>query len=374
MKQFFLHIVLILFLMPNTILSQEDKDAFYESIQPYLYENPDKAIVIAQEKIEQEKNVDIQIKYYLYLSKAFTAKRDFDASFKTLLNARELVKKSSNIESQIDVLILIAIQYQQMELYNKCLETLDEVDGICNSLDYNFVTKKYAWLGKIYAIRGIIYKSSENYDIALEKFYKAIENLQNATQSVANVNNTSIVYYNIGYCYLFLDKNTEAENSFKKSIQFAEKSNAISLEAYALKGLGDNYFSKKEYQLALENFEKAKIKAQKIGDLVLNEGIFKGLADSYLSIGEFKQYTTNNDLYKKAQFEREQSELKSINSLINNLDNNAKIEITNMENKYNFLNISIWLTTLFISIFLIVKIIKNTKFNREKQKRINEII
>ncbi|MEZ4853748.1 tetratricopeptide repeat protein [Flavobacterium sp.] len=373
MKLFIFHIILII-LLPNSSFSQEKNDTFYESIQPYLYENPNKAITIAKNKISEEKNIDIQIKYYLYLAKAYTAKRDFDASFKTLLNAKAIVEKSSNIASKIDVLILIAIQYQQMELYNKCLETLDEVDAICANLNTTFSNEKYSWLGKIYAIRGIIYKSSENYDIALEKFLKAIHNLKNAPQSIANTNNTSIVYYNMGYCFLLLHNNSEAEINFKKAINYAKKSKAVSLEAYALKGLGDNYFLQKEYNLALTNFENAKVKASKIGDVVLNEGIYKGLADSYLSIGNFNEYNVHNELYKKTQFEREQNELKSINSLLNNIDNTTQNSIKEMENRYTIITTSIAIITFLMSFFFIFKTLKINKLNKEKQKRIAAII
>lgn len=374
MKQLILHIIFFFLFLPLVLMGQEKNDTYYESIQPLLYENPDKAIVIAKEKISQEENIDAKIKYHLYLSKAYTAKRNFDNSFKTLLEAKELLKNTTNIESKIDVLINISIQYQQMELYNKCFETLDEVDSICNNLDSNFLSKKNSWLGKIFAIRGIIYKSTQNYDIALDKFFKSIENLNKAPQSIPNINNTSIVYYNIGYCYLSLNKTDEAKLFFLKSIEYAKYSNAISLEAYALKGLGDNYFSKNDYKLAIENLENAKIKAKNIGDLVLNEGIFKGLADNYLSIGNFENYITNNELYKKTQFEREQSELKSINSLVNNLSENSKIEVEKKSKNFWIVNFLIISFTLVLSTFLIFKILKMMRENKLKQKRINEIM
>ena len=373
MKQLILHII-FLSLLPLVLMGQEKSDAYYESIQPYLYENPDKAIAIAKQKISEEQNIDNKIKYHLYLSKAYTAKRNFDESFKSLLEAKELLKSSTNIESKIDVLILIAIQYQQMELFNKCFETLDEVDSICNNLDQTFSDKKYSWLGKIFAIRGIIYKSTENYDIALEKFFKSLENLSKAPQTIPNINNTSIVYYNIGYSYLSLNKTDEAENYFIKSIEYAKSSKAISLEAYALKGLGDNYFIKNEYLLAIENLENAKLKAQNIGDLVLNEGIYKGLADNYLSTSNFERYILNNELYKKTQFEREQNELKSINSLVNNLSENSKIEINKTKENYWIINSIIIFLSIAISVILLFRIKRNLKENYIKQKRINEII
>lgn len=353
--------------------SQKEKDTVYDNIQSYLYEDPAEAIKIAQKLIKAETNIDKKIKYTLYLSKAYTATRNTDESYKTLLKAQELLKNSTDVVSKIDVMLIIAIQYQQMELYNKSFETLDKADEMCNQLDPKYEKQKNAWLGKSFAVKGIIYKSQGNMDIALQKFLTSLKYLEKAEQSTPNVNNTSIVYYNIGYCHLNSRKFSESERSFKKSIEFAEKSKAESLTAYAMKGLAENYAMQRENQKSLELLSLANEKSESIGDLLLNEGIAKSMAYNYLSLGNFDQYLANYDRYKKIQFNREQSDLKSINSLLNNLDVNLNAEVKKQSKKALITNFLLILVSILISSFLAWKIFQKNRKNKLSQKKLENL-
>lgn len=374
MKKLMKIMLFVLISFSGFLKSQAAKDTAYENIQPYLYENPDKAIKIGKIRIESETNIDEKIKYHLYLSKAYTAKRNMDESYKTLLKAQKLLETSTNLESKINVLTLIAIQYQQMELYSKSFEILDEVDQLCENLDPKFDKQKYSWLGKSFAVKGIIYKSQDNWDIALEKFAVAIRNFEKTEQSVPTINNISIVYYNIGYCYINQNKFSLAESSFQKSISYAQKSDAQSLQAYAMKGLAENFAFQDQPQKAIDVLETAAKKSEKIGDLVLDEGIYKLLSDNYLVIGNFDKYMINNELYKKVHFEREQSELESINSLIDNIGENTEKEISHSDYKFGVLEVIMILISLALSGFLLFKILKINKNNKIKKDKIHDLI
>lgn len=368
--------ILLLFLLLSFSLvkSQEQKDAYFESIQAYLYEDPNKAIEVAQKIINVETNPDKKIKYYLYLSKAYTAKRNPDESLKVLLKAQELLKTTVNIQSKIDVLITIAIQYQQMELYQKSFLVLNEVDKLCSNLPSELLSQKNSWLGKTFAIKGIIYKSQKNHELALQKFFSAISYFEKTEQNIPNINNISIVYYNIGYCYFNLNKIPDSEKYFYKSIEFAKKSTALSLEAYALKGLADSYAKQNNRKQAIELLQLAKNKADKIDDLSLDEGIYSALAENYLSTGQFNLYLKSNDLYKKVKFEKEQSELKSINTLINNLENQELIKLTETTESSWIIKILLIASCILISGILLMKTVKIYRKNQIKKNKIAELI
>lgn len=374
MKQFIKILFLVLLILPFSLKCQEEKDIAIEKINKFLYENPDKAIEEGKKLVSSESDIDKKIKYLLYLSKAYTAKRNTDESLKTLLQAQELVNTSKDVKSKIDVLIIIAIQYQQMELYSKSFETLDEAEKLANELDPESEIQKNSWLGKSYAVKGMIYKSQGNNDIALEKFFKSTDFFEKSSQNGTSVNNLSVVYYNIAYCYFNEKDYKKAENYFLKSLIYAKKSKAQSLQAFALKGLAENYSAQNNHQKALQLLEEAKNKAQNIGDLVLNEGIYKGLAENYLSSGQFSEYLQNNDAYRKVQFEREQSELKSISSLITNSDAQYNAELKKINQKQNLI---IWISVILGSIiatFLTLKILKKSKNNQLVREKIQELI
>jgi tetratricopeptide (TPR) repeat protein len=358
----------------SSVKSQDKKDAFYDSIQKYLYEDPNKAIEVANKMITNETDPDKKIKYYLYLSKAYTAKRNPDESLKVLLKAQELLKTTVDVQSKIDVLITIAIQYQQMELYQKSFATLDEVDKLCQQLTPEFSDQKNSWLGKTFAIKGIIYKSQKNNDIALQKFLSAINYFQKAEQNIPTVNNISIVYYNIGYCYLNLDQIQNSEKYFQKAIEYAKKSKAQSLEAYALKGLAESYGQQNNRDKAIEFLEIAKNKADKIDDLSLDEGIYKALSENYLSRGQFGLYLKNNEIYKKVQFEKQQSELKSINTLINNIGDQQKVQLEKAGKESWMTKIILIVISILLSAFVLIRTIKINSQNKIYKKKIRELI
>ena len=371
MKKLLLILVVLYSLNLN---AQVKEDSIHERLTKYLYENPDLAIKEANKLLADETDIDKKIKYHLYLAKAFTAKRNPDESFKTLMQAQELLKKSDDVISKIDVLIIIAIQYQQMELYSKSFETLEEADKLCEKLQEQNNEQKYNWLGKSNTIKGIIYKSQGNNEIALEKFFDAIHYFEKTSQSVPVLSNISIVYYNIGYCYFNLKDSKNAEKYFLKSLSDAEKSKAQSLQAFALKGLAENYAAQNNHKKALELLENAKEKAKNIGDLVLNEGIYKGLAENYLISGNFESYVVNDDAYRKSQFEREQSELKSINSLMNNVtENNNKLK-KDISSKNTTVTVVSLLISIIISCVLLLLTLRKNKKNQELKKKIQALI
>lgn len=375
MRKYTVLFLMFMLFLPLAMKAQnKSNDSVFKEIQHYLYENPDKAIEVSNKIIDSEKDPDKKLKYYLFLSKAYTAKRNSDASYKTLLKAQQLLEDSKDFTAKIDAMILIAIQYEQMELYTKSFEVLDQVDALCNNLNAEYNLQKNSWLGKSYAIKGIIYKSQKNNEIALKKFFTSIQNFEKAEQTVPTINNISIVYYNIGYTFINVNNFVEAEKYFNKSLIYAQKSKAHSLEAYALKGLADLNSLQDNPQKAVELLETAKVKAQNIGDLVLSEGIYKGLADNYLSIGNFQKHVEYNDLYKKTQFEKEQNELQSINSFIDNTEKEKTEKLETDNKKHLIINVLISIFTFLILGFFVFKIVKKYKKNQALRKQIQELI
>lgn len=354
--------------------AQKVDDTFFKKMNTYIYENPEKAI---REGIRLEKNAtaaDIKIKYLLFLSKAYTAKRDIDKSLDVLLKAQELSQKSNNPSIKIDVFIITAIQYQHMELYNKSFEMLDKAENIAQNLDSNLDPVKNAWLGKSNAVKGIIYRSQGNYEIALSKFLKSIDYFEQAEQNKPNINNISIVYYNIAYNYIDQNNYEMAHHYFSKSLHFAEKSEAKSLQAFALKGLAQNYSIQNNPMMSLQLLNKAVVKAEKIGDLTLNEGIYKGLSNTYLTIGNFSLYHKNKEIYKKIKFDREQIELKSINSFIDNLRKNYNYQIEQLKNRNKIISHISLFFGIILCLILSYKIYQINKDNKNKAKKIQRLI
>jgi tetratricopeptide (TPR) repeat protein len=369
-----LKIISILFLICQiSVFAQKISDSsLLKKANLEIYDNPDNAIRIVKNLLKKEKDIPKSISLYMLLSTANIAKRDFNESLKYILKAKELGSKTNDLKIQTKVLISVAIQYQQMELFSKSLETLDEADEYLAKLpDDSFV--KNSETARSYAIRGMIYKSQSNSEIALEKFLKSIESFKkiNSPKTYANM---SIVFYNIGHCYLNLNQIDKAEQAFLESAKYAQNNQAKSLEAFALKGMAEVYKQKQQHQTALDFLMKAENLCKNTNDLVLNEGIFKEMADNYLALGNQNQYQIYNKKYFEMRFKREQNELNSINQAIDNHNKETLIKSEELTTQFTYCLASvIGLGILIIALFLsfIFKIRRqNKKYHQEIQRLI----
>ncbi len=370
-----IHIVLLgILLWQNPLSGQKiSDDSLMKIANKEIYNNPDKAIEIGKKLLQKETDINKSIKIYLLLSTAGIAKRNFDESLKYILKARELVQKANNPKIETTFLIMAAIQYQQMELFSKSLETLDEADESMAKLPDNSYLRHFE-TGRGYALRGMIYKSQSNPEIALQEFLIAVKNFEKIEEKKKTYFNQSIVYYNIGYCYLSLNQLKKSELAFMKSMEFARLIKANSLEAFALKGLAEMNKYKNQNQIALSQLLKAKQLSEDIGDLTLNEGIYKEMADNYLAMGNQQLYKEYNRKAFEVNAKREQNELSSINHAIDVHNKEMEKKSRRITDDYNILIAGIIIISSLITGLLLYAALKIRKKNRKYQDDIQELI
>ncbi|OCA74877.1 tetratricopeptide repeat protein [Chryseobacterium arthrosphaerae] len=338
-----------------------------------IYDNPDNAIRIGKNLLKKNNDVNASIEIYILLSTANIAKRDFNESLKYILKAKELSQKINDPKKQASVLVMVAIQYQQMELFSKSLETLNEADQYLAKIPEK-TPEKYIETATSYAIRGMIYKSQSNSEIALEKFLISIANFEKVPVKTTTYSNMSVVYYNIGYCYLNLDQIDKAQQAFVQSISYARKNHAKSLEAFALKGMAEVHKQKRENQTALDLLLKAENLSRNTGDIILNEGIYKEMADNYLAMGKQDLYQFYNKKYFEMHFKRKQNELASINQSIDNYNKESAVKSKKLKSYYRSVKIIAGITGILIISVLLYFILKIRKQNRTYQKDIQQMI
>ncbi|MDP9960298.1 hypothetical protein [Chryseobacterium lathyri] len=348
-------------------------DSLMKKARLEIYDNPDNAIRIGKYLIGKEHDVHRQISIYQLLSTANIAKRDFDQSLLYLLKAKETAQKTDDMKVRTSILISAAIQYQQMELFSKSLETLNEADQFLAKLPDNLPEKQIE-TARSYAIRGMIYKSQLNPEIALEKFLTSIQNFKKVKHKQTTYSNMSVVYYNIGYCYLNLAQHEKAHQAFIQSAEYARKNKAKSLEAFALKGTAEMYKQKKEHETALQLLIKAEDLSKNTGDLILNEGIYKEMSENYLAIGKPNLYQKYSKKYFEMRFQHEQNELSSINHSISDHNLETLKKSSEMKTHYHYITaiIAVFGTLIIVLLlFLIFRIRKqNLKYRREIQRLI----
>lgn len=382
MRKIAYHFILlqILLITVHSHAQNITEDSLYKVAFKNIYDNPDESITIGKTLLKKEKNAENKVTIHLLIANAYVSKRNFDESLKYILNAKEMQNEIKDPMKKITLLTAIAYQYQQMELFDKSLETLDQIDQQLE--EYNEDEKrKYSGMGKSYAIRGMIYKNQYNPKIALEKFLIAIKYLEKAKQAKStskeneNImnerinNNMSVIHYNIGGSYVDLKMYQKARENYLKSDEYAERAKAKNLKAYSLKGLAETSTLYGNHAEAIKLLETALVYSKDVSDMVLSERIYKGLADNYLALNQPEKYQECNEKYQEIQFEREQSELRSINRAINSYNEDNKKKNKETQKTYKFRNYIILISGIIIAgvfIFLLIsRILKNRKLERK---------
>ena len=296
--------------------AQENKDSLISRAKVIIYEQPDETISIVLKLLKEKNKVDEVAHLYMLISNAYIAKRNNDSSLFYILKAADLINTEALPTTKIKILNSVAVQYQQMEIYDKALETLDQSLLLTEKLS-NTDKDRIFNLGFNYAVRGMIYRNQSNPDLALEKFKMAAASFEQLKLDKNSSANLSIIYYNIGYCYIDLAQLKQASTYFYKSERYAKTGKAKSLEAYALKGQGESLFLIHQNAASEKVLKKAEELALPVGDLVLNEGIFKLLVNNYLVLNDFEAFQDYNNKYIAVQKTLEQNELKSLNRYLN---------------------------------------------------------
>lgn len=227
--------LLILLLFIFSANAQESRDSMRSRAKAVIYEQPDVTISLARKLLKDEKKPDEAAHLYMLISDAYIAKRNTDSSLYYILQAADLIKPGMLPTTKIKILHSIAVQYQQMDLYDKALATLDEAYAENKKITED--SGEHAFNdGFIHAVQGMIYRSLKNRELALEKFKLSDLHFEKVITDKRVPFNLSIVYYNIGNSYLDLGKYTGADTQCITAHTYAEQVNALRLSAYALKG------------------------------------------------------------------------------------------------------------------------------------------
>lgn len=371
-KKSFILVILLLLSTRYSVFAQDQKklEQLIKTSNVEMYENPEKVISTGLKIIQLSKNnIDLKIKAYKLVSDGYSSKREYQKSLKYLIKALELLPKSEDKLLKISIDTKAGIQYHQLNIYQSAITYLDRAEKMC--LEYPVQDSITSFLGVNYVVRGFIYKEKLNCDIAISFFDKGIKTLSYNNKKNENATKISIAKYNKGNCYLLLEENVLAEQSFKEALKGAKSVNAKSLEAFALKGIAQIHTFNGAYADAISELNQAYYIAKNVNDLVLNQEIYLGLSVNYLAINQPEKYKEYQQKFIQTQTKLKENERASIENLLqenyNNLENKAKSDLSNFWILvFLVLTISIPLITLIIN--------KKTNTNiKELKANINEI-
>lgn len=359
MKNRMLLCIIITLFCPLSGWAQKELDSIISASTSLLFDQPDQAVKIAEEVLQKSKTSETKVRALSFMSSAYLSKRENSKSLTIALQALDLVRKTDDIRAQIEVLSSLGMQYQQLRMYDKAKDYLDEALIITNTT--NSTTNLSYLLAYNATIRGFIYREQMNCEIAQNYFNRAISHFKKADKSLGITANISTLYYNKGNCFLQTTQIDSAQTSFQKSISYAEKAQASSLLSFAKKGLSEVYTADGKYQLAVQELIEADTLAANVGDMVLNRGIYQNLANNFLALGNKNQYKFYNELYENANQNLLINERELINKSLQNSLTSVKNETENQLKKLTFL---FWMIVSFgviLLLFLIIITLKSKK-------------
>jgi len=359
---FYRVVILLMMALPTSAQNKIRLDSIVKSASNQMYINPD--IVIKSGLIvlkEAGKNIDYKILGYKLISDGYSAKRDYEKSLEYVMKASQLLSYSNDQLLKINTLNKIGIQYHQLKIYDKSIESLDQSEHLM--LDYPVPDSIRGYLGINYIVRGFICKEKFNCEIALDFFDRGIIELQKTKTKRGN-SAISIAKYNKGNCYILMLNNQLAKQNFEQAFEYAKGINALSLQAFALKGLAQVYTLEGNYQLAIETLNNAMVLSSSVDDLILNQEIYKGLSENYLAINKWDEFKIHQNNFLTTQKLIKDRERKSVSESLDikeaSLSQELKVEISNYYYKFiGSLIVIIFLVIAFL--FLIRNKVKNIR-------------
>ena len=361
---FFAVIILLIITLPTCAQNKKRLDSIVKLASNQMYNNPDNVIKSGLIVLKEAgKNNDYKILGYKLISDGYSAKRDYEKSLEYIMKASQLLSFSNDQLLKIITLNKIGIQYHQLKIYDKAIEYLDQSEHIM--MEYPIPDSIRTYLGRNYIVRGFIYKEKFNCEIALDFFDRGITELQKTRTKIVN-SAISIAKYNKGNCYILMLNNKLAKQNFEEANQYAKDINALSLQAFALKGLAQVYTLEGNYQLAISTLNNAFLLSSSVDDLILNQEIYKGLSENYLALNNWEEFKKYQNKFISTQKLIKDRERKSISESLNLKDESLKLELKNEISKYYYKFIAV----AFVIIFLVISFVL---FIKNKVKKIRQL-
>ena len=358
--------VIILMITASQSYAQDKKrlDSIVKSASNQMYSNPDNVIKSGAIILKEAgKNYDYKIMGFKLISDGYSAKRDYEKSLEYVMKANQLLSYSNDQLLKISTLNKIGIQYHQLKIYDKAIEYLDQSEHLM--MEYPTPDSIRTYLGRNYIVRGFIYKEKFNCEIAIDFFDRGIIELQKTRTKIVN-SAISIAKYNKGNCYILMLNNKLAKQNFEEANQYAKDINALSLQAFALKGLAQVYTLEGNYQLAISTLNNAFLLSSSVDDLILNQEIYKGLSENYLALNNWEEFKKYQNKFISTQKLIKERERKSVSESLNLKDESLKLELKNEISKYYYK----FIAAAFVIIFLVIAFVL---FIKNKVKKIRQL-
>ncbi len=217
--------------------------AMYDISWAYIYENPDTAIILAEQQLQlaqkthQKKYEGIALKT---IGVSFLNKDNSGKALEYLFRALKINEELNDKKGKGSCANNIGAVYQYQSNYPKALEYYLK----CLRISEERGDKE--WIGACYSNIGLIYANQDDYTKALDFHFKALK----IRQELGDKQGIGTCYNNIGIVYI-------SKSDYPKAIEYQLKSLKISEEINDLQGIGNCYGNIGNIYMGQLNYPKA---------------------------------------------------------------------------------------------------------------------
>lgn len=261
-------------------------------------ENPQLLILVMTDIIQNPKSTDVQkMKAYNLISVSYTTLGEHTKSIEASLNMKKVADKIGSLEAISFALSNIADSYRSLDLLDEALDYYKQSSEIMNNSSINESQLKFNYPVMQYDI-GYVELLKKNFEIAIQYFQNAIKMSSDITTKSEGERNAidnmqANFYLGLGYCYTEIEKFDSAEMAYIRVRDIINRSNNMVAKVHLLKGYGDLYYKRGEFQDAIDSLKKAE-ELLTFEDNELKSSIYELLVKSYAGI---KNYSESEKYY-----------------------------------------------------------------------------
>jgi two-component system sensor histidine kinase/response regulator len=244
---------------PNVMKHRQQVNAFLDSMETGLM---------------TEKNDSLKMKIYRQLCFGYRNENK-DKSLFYGNKGLELARKQQNKKAETDFLRFIGITYWQHFYHELALEKYYQALEIAENINYEVA------MGFTYDVLGSAFTDKHEYKQALIYTKKAA----NIFEKLQHPEGLGYAHTHLSNIYTHQQDYTNAIHHAKKALAIREQSKDTVRISNTLRDIGLIYIQKKEYQTALNYFEKALFFAQKVNNLYTISECEQRMAEANLLLG-----------------------------------------------------------------------------------------
>lgn len=368
-KLYLLFFLIITFgFAPETIIGQtlnDQENSILNASEKLIFSNPNEAIKIAVQLSKNENNSNFEIAEINYiLSRAYLLKGDYNNSLKTLFASKSVESHLSNFQKN-DILISKIKILRELSLdkeAKKLLKIAERHSEFIVDSNEKLLVKKGIFIEKA----KFLYKEHQ--------FSKGLQLLLNQDKFNSRIDSSDLelsIKVLLGDFYLKQKDFVSAEKYYKAvySITTNQKNQNLYQKVFALSGLANICFFRKEHNQGLLMLKEAILYSQKLQNIYLQEMIIRQLNVNYLAINDTLNYKISNANFIQLQSKIEIVEQEAVNSSYN-LISKQYVDHYNLKiSKYDKILTNIF---LFIVLLIIGFVTIYVKYS-QRLKNLNEL-